>query len=135
MAGRPVAPGGIVASGTSSRRTYFAVIGLMEFVRGGLLLVLLPTHLREQLHLSLGTVGFALSAFALTELSLKLPAGMLVDRAGRRVALIGGMVLSMAALLLLSRSQTVGLILLGAALFGAGAAPIWPGVTGNSLQT
>ncbi len=53
------------------RRTNFAVIGLMEFVRGGLFLVLLPTHLREQLHQSLGTVGFVLSAFALTELSLK----------------------------------------------------------------
>lgn len=116
------------------RRTNFAVIGLMEFVRGGLFLVLLPTHLREQLHLSLGRVGFVLSAFALTELSLKVPAGMLVDRAGRRVALISGIVVSIAALLVLRRSQRIAWILLGSALFGAGAAPIWPAVVSGVSQ-
>lgn len=130
MAVGPEVAGVILHGGSSMwvRRAYFGVVGLMEFVRGGLLLVLLPTHLREQLHLSLSTVGFALSAFALTELSLKLPAGMLVDRAGRRAALIAGVAVSIAALLVLGRAKTVGMILLGSALFGAGAAPIWPAV-------
>lgn len=115
-----------------------AVVSLMEFVHGGLLFVLLPVYLRGQLGLPLGIVGLALSLYGLTDLALKVPAGWLVDRTGSRTALLVATVLSLVSLGVLSRAGAVWTVLLGCAIHGAGASPLWPaavsGATGRAGQ-
>jgi len=115
---------------------YPAVVSLIEFVHGGLLFVLLPVYLRGHLGLPLGIVGLALSVYGLTDLALKVPAGWLVDRAGSRIALLVGTVLSLVSLGVLSRAGVVWAVLLGCAIQGAGSSPVWPAaVSGATRKT
>lgn len=106
--------------------SYPAVVSLIEFVHGGLLLVLLPVHLRGQLGLPLGSVGLALSAYGLADLGLKVPSGWLVDRVGSRMALLVASALSLVSLLALSQATTLWMVFVGCAVHGAGASPVWP---------
>ncbi len=108
----------------------------MEFVHGGLLLVLLPVQLRGQLGLPLGTVGLALSAYGLADLGLKIPAGWFVDRAGSKRAFLVATVLSFASLLFLSQATAPWMIVLGCIFHGAGASPVWPAaISGATART
>jgi MFS family permease len=108
----------------------------MEFVHGGLLLVLLPVQLRGELGLPLSTVGLALSAYGLADLGFKIPAGWFVDRAGSKRAFLVAMVLSFASLLFLSQATAPWMIILGCVLHGAGASPVWPAaISGATART
>jgi len=125
--------------GASARAwSYPAVVSLLEFVHGGLLLVLVPVYLRSQLALPLGTVGLALSAYGLADLALKVPAGWFVDRFGSRFALLVASALSFLSLLALSQATAPWMIFLGCAIHGAGASPVWPaavfGATARSKE-
>src|SRR5690606_482498 len=77
-------------------------------------------------------VGLARFSYFIFELLLKLPAGRLVDRIGSRIPLMVGLITSAVSILLIYFAVRVwnspSLVVVGCALQGAGAAPLWPAV-------
>ncbi|MER3461191.1 MAG: hypothetical protein C4303_08985, partial [candidate division GAL15 bacterium] len=100
----------------------------MECARGALLFTLLPNHLRFGVGHGMSVVGLTLSVYYVSELTLKVLSGWLVDRFGRRLPVASGLALSLFATALFARVESVWGLLLAAAAGGAGASPVWPAV-------
>ncbi|MCS7235503.1 MAG: MFS transporter [Armatimonadota bacterium] len=119
---------------TRRTATHAALVGLVECARGALLFTLLPNHLRFGVGHGMSVVGLTLSVYYLSELALKVPSGWLVDHWGRRLPVVVGLVASLLATALFARVEAVWVLLLAAAVGGAGAAPVWPAVVSGVAE-
>jgi len=106
-----------------------------EFAHGAVLWGILdriPAFTALGLEEALKRVGWARSLYVLCELLCKLPAGRLVDRVGSGRPLVLGILLSMVSAALIYVAgylwQSPALVVLGCAIHGVGAAPLWPAV-------
>lgn len=97
---------------------------LMEFTRGAFLLTFLPLYAVNYLGISVATAGLAVSAHYMTETIFKGTAGWQVDRRGHSIVLLG-LLLGLGALLLIKVFPSEPLLMIGSALFGLGASPVW----------
>lgn len=102
------------------------VLGLLEFIRGALVFSLLPLYGRFGAGYSLGVIGTAISLQYLMDNVFRLPAGWVTDRFGGKWLMSGGILLSSLGVYLLSTTKNPMFFVIGAALFGLGAAPVWP---------
>jgi len=101
-------------------------VGLVEFVHGALLFVLLPTLVAERLGWPMGTTGAAVATYFFAEVAAKLVSGWLVDRIGARRMLLWGFLVYFLAFAALVLSKTTWETFLALAAMGAGASPLWP---------
>ena len=91
------------------------------------LLVSVQSYLPEQYQASEAIAGYVLAAYGAAKLVGQLPAGYMIDRLGPRQGLFGGLCLAVAgqaAMLLAVVEPLLGVP--AAALYGLGAAAIWP---------
>jgi MFS family permease len=110
-------------------------VGLVEFVHGALLFVLLPTLVAERLGWPMGTTGAAVSTYFFAEVAAKLLSGWLVDRLGARKMLLYGFWVYVIAFASLVVSRTTWEAFLALALMGAGASPLWPAALTRLTRT
>ena len=82
--------------------------------------VLLPLYASQVLGLDVGTVGFILSASAFADMTLFYPAGWLMDRRGRKFAIVPSFLLQAAGLALVPLTQGFAALLGVAVLLGFG---------------
>ena len=101
-------------------------VALVEFVRGALLFVLLPTLVAGRLGWPMGTTGAAVSVYFFAEVSTKLVSGWLVDRVGARRMLLWGFWIYVLAFASLVASRATWEVLLALIVMGAAASPMWP---------
>ena len=101
-------------------------VGLVEFVHGALLFVLLPTLVATRLGWPMGTIGAAVAAYFFAEVAVKLVSGWFVDRIGPRRMLLVGFWVYAAAFAGLVASRQTWQVFLALAAMGAGASPLWP---------
>ena len=101
-------------------------VALVEFVRGALLFVLLPTLVAGRLGWQMGTTGAAVSVYFFAEVATKLVSGWLVDRVGARRMLLWGFWIYVLAFAALVASQATWEVLLALIVMGAAASPMWP---------
>lgn len=106
------------------------LLACAEFVRSGLYGSYLPQATETLLGLPRrDAVVFATTAFTvhfLADTVLRGPAGAALLRFGLRPVVLAGAALSLAALALLSGTHTGWVLLVAAALHGAGFSPLWP---------
>ncbi len=88
--------------------------------------VALPT-IQTNLHAQLSDLQWVVDAYTLPLAALMLTAGTLGDRFGRKRLFLAGLVLFVLGSLLCGLAQTLGWLLCGRALQGAGAAALMPG--------
>ena len=101
-------------------------VGLVEFVHGALLFVLLPTLVAQRLGWPMGTTGAAVATYFFAEVAAKLVSGWLVDRIGARRMLLWGFLVYLLAFAGLVVSKTTWETFIALAMMGAGASPLWP---------
>lgn len=104
------------------------VLGLIEFVRGALILSLLPIYGKSVAGFSLSIIGTAISLHYLFDNVFRIPAGWLLDRYGGRWLTGIGIGVSALGLFMIYSTHTASLLMAGAILFGLGLSPVWPGV-------
>lgn len=102
-----------------------AVLYLVEFVRGAALISFLPIYGKDSLGMTLGVVGAAITANALVDTAVKLVIGYLLHRYSVRLIVSGGLVLSLAGVILLGMANEPWLFVAAAGLYGIGLSPIW----------
>ena len=128
----------------SLRRVVAGVLLLAcaEFVRSGLYAAYLPQVSGALLGLSrTDAVLFGTSAYTahfIADTALRGPAGAALLRLGLRPVVLAGAALSLLALGLMSVAHSGPLLLLAAALHGAGFSPLWPALmslTADSAQS
>lgn len=97
---------------------------LMEFTRGAFFLTFLPLYAVNYLSISVATAGLAVSSHYLVETLFKGAAGWQLDRRGHPV-LLSGLILGLAALLVMKFYPLAPVLLIGSAFFGLGVSPVW----------
>jgi len=98
----------------------------MVFLDGSIVNVALPT-IQADLHAQLSDLQWVVDAYTLPFAALMLTAGTLGDRFGRKRLFLFGLVLFVLGSLLCGVAPTLGLLLVGRAVQGTGAAALSPG--------
>ena len=110
----------------------FLLVSLIAFVnavaRTGALFNIIPILARDRLALDPDRIGFGLALASVVGLVLAYPAGVLVDRYGRKIIIVPSTILSGVSLLLFLAAPTYGWFLLACAAWSvamgvSGAAP------------
>jgi MFS family permease len=101
------------------------VIGLAQ-LGFATVIPLLPLHLTERLGASVKLVGLVVASFALVETFLKAVWGSVADRLGRRPMIIGGLVVSALAPVIMSLLRTAWFFVPLRLVDGAGSSALWP---------
>ena len=96
---------------------------------------LLPLHLTERLGASVKLVGFVVASFALVETVLKTAWGSVADRLGRRPMIIGGLIVSSVAPLIMSVLRTAWVFVPLRIIDGAGSSALWPAASAIIADT
>lgn len=110
------------------------VVGLTE-LGFATVIPLLPLYLTERLGASVRLVGTVVAAFALVETLLKATSGSLADRIGRRPLIIGGLLLSSLAPLVMSVLRVPVLFVPLRVIDGAGSSTLWPAAAAIVVDT
>jgi DHA2 family methylenomycin A resistance protein-like MFS transporter len=98
----------------------------MVFLEGSIVNVALAT-IQSDLHAQLSDLQWVVNAYTLPFAALMLTAGTLADRFGRKRLFLGGLVLFVLGSLLCGLAPTLGWLLVGHAVQGAGAAALSAG--------
>ncbi len=110
----------------------FLLVSLIAFVnavaRTGALFNIIPILARDRLALDPDRIGFGLALASVVGLALAYPAGVLVDRYGRKVIIVPSSILSGVSILLFLMAPTYGWFLVACAVWSvamgiSGAAP------------
>lgn len=107
------------------------ILGLAEFVRGALVLSLLPLYGQYVAGYNMGIIGTAISLQYLLDNLFRIPSGWFNDRYGGKWLLMTGIILLGSGVYLMYAHKNITTFFLGAILFGLGFTPVWPVVVAN----
>ncbi|MBW7460266.1 MFS transporter, partial [Paenibacillus sepulcri] len=115
------------------RKTWFgpeiilfsAILFLVEFMRGAMLISFLPIFGEKQLGLTLDIIGIAITAHYLIDTLLKMAIGYLLDRFSIRFVVHIGLLFSLVGVLLFQFAYQPWIFIVAAAVYGVGISPIW----------
>ncbi|WP_274361833.1 MFS transporter [Paenibacillus thermotolerans] len=101
------------------------VFFFIEFVRGAVLISYIPKYAVDELYLTVTTIGFAVTVHYIADTAAKLGIGVLLDRLPKQWVLQPSFAVSIIGLIMLQYSVQAWMLIVGAAIFGIGASPIW----------
>lgn len=102
------------------------IMFMVEFVKGALIVAILPVYMGDVLHLTAFAIGLSFSLQYIGDNLFRSPAGWLIERIGFRFTMTIGLIITFGGVLLIAITNSVGFIVLGCALLGIGSAPLWP---------
>jgi MFS family permease len=116
------------------RRTVFspfvlqllAIMFIIEFVKGALLLTFLPLYLQDVLNASTVVIGWTLAVQYIGDNLFRTPIGWLIDRIGYRTSMLIGVLSTLASVVILATARDFTFIVVACGLLGVGTAPLWP---------
>lgn len=104
------------------------VLFFVEFVKGALIVTILPVYMNVVLGLSAYTVGWTLALQYAGDNLFRTPMGYVIDRIGYRIGILGGVAVAGVSVWIMAYGKSSGWILLAATLLGVGTSPLWPSV-------
>lgn len=102
------------------------IMYLVEFVKGALLVSILPVYMRQELDLTAYAVGWALALQYIGDNAFRSPLGWIIDRIGYRYVMLFGVLFTSASVLIISFTSGLGWIVVACLLLGIGTSPLWP---------
>ena len=104
------------------------ILFLVEFIKGAVLVSILPLYLSMGLGFSKFLIGWTMSLQYLGDNFFRSPTGWIVDHFGYKRVLVVGMLIMFASLSVIMVASTPLLIMAASALLGIGSSPLWPAV-------
>lgn len=102
------------------------IMFLVEFVKGALIVSILPVYMGDVLSLSAFAIGLSFSMQYIGDNLFRSPAGWLIERIGFRRTMSLGLCITLGAVAMIAFLPSMGFLVLGCALLGIGTAPLWP---------
>lgn len=106
-------------------RLLSVILFIVEFVRGAVLVSLLPIYGARSLGLSPDVIGLAISAHYITDTLLKITIGYLLDRFSPRLIVQISLVIALAGVYALQFASLPWMFIGAAAIYGIGMSPVW----------
>ncbi|MDR6551453.1 MFS transporter [Paenibacillus qinlingensis] len=110
------------------------IMFVVEFVKGALLLTILPVYMTTALGASAFVIGWTLAAQYIGDNVLRTPVGWIIDRLGYRVTMLTGVLLTFLSVIIMSITTEYLWMIVGCALLGFGTAPLWPCVITGTTE-
>ncbi|WP_151734804.1 MFS transporter ['Paenibacillus yunnanensis' Narsing Rao et al. 2020] len=102
------------------------IIFLVTFVKGSLLVALLPVYMENILGLSVTTVGVAFALQYLGDNLFRSPFGLLMGKIGYRWTMTGALLLIIAAVTMIIYAEDAISLTFACLILGIGTSPLWP---------
>lgn len=110
------------------------ILFVVEFVKGALLVSILPVYMGSVLGFSAFAIGWALALQYVGDNLFRSPIGWVIDRFGYRIVMVGGLLITFVSVAIVALSSQAIWLVLACALLGIGTSPLWPCVvTGSTL--
>lgn len=110
------------------------IMFVVEFVKGALLLTILPVYMTSILGASATIIGWTLSVQYIGDNALRTPVGWFIDKIGYRISMLSGVVLTFLAVVLIAVTADYMWTIVACALLGFGTAPLWPCVITGTTE-
>lgn len=102
------------------------IMFFVEFVKGALMVSILPVYMGTVLGLSAYAVGWALALQYIGDNAFRSPLGWIIDRVGYRTVMLTGVLLTFAAVVIVAVTDDMPWIICACLLIGVGTSPLWP---------
>lgn len=102
------------------------IIFLVEFIKGSLLVSILPVYMKNVLGLSAAVIGLAFALQYLGDNLFRSPAGWIAERLGFRATLSVALSMVVIGVCIIAFSDGPLWLLLACLIIGVGTAPLWP---------
>ncbi|WP_379133346.1 MFS transporter [Paenibacillus sp. sgz500958] len=102
------------------------IIFLVEFVKGSLLVALLPVYMENIIGLSVTVVGFSFALQYLGDNLLRSPSGWLMERIGFRWTMTGALLMIVLAVTMIIYARDAFWLSAACLILGIGTSPLWP---------
>ena len=110
------------------------IMFVVEFVKGALLLTILPVYMKTSLGASAFVIGWTLAAQYIGDNVLRTPVGWIIDRIGYRSTMLTGVLLTFVAVVVIATTSQYIWTIAACALLGFGTAPLWPCVITGTTE-
>lgn len=110
------------------------IMFVVEFVKGALLLTILPVYMKTTLGASAFIIGWTLAAQYIGDNVLRTPVGWIIDKLGYRTTMLTGVLLTFVSVILIATTSQYIWMIVGCALLGFGTAPLWPCVITGTTE-
>ncbi|MEV2281945.1 MFS transporter [Paenibacillus larvae] len=110
------------------------IMFIVEFVKGALLLTILPIYMKTVLGASAFIVGWTLAAQYIGDNAFRTPVGWFIDKFGYRISMLTGVICTFGSVVMMATLTQYGWIILACALLGIGTAPLWPAVISGTTE-
>jgi DHA1 family multidrug resistance protein-like MFS transporter len=110
------------------------IMFIVEFVKGALLLTILPVYMKTSLGASAFIIGWTLAAQYIGDNVLRTPVGWIIDKLGYRVTMLTGVLLTFLSVIIMAITSQYIWMIIGCALLGFGTAPLWPCVITGTTE-
>lgn len=104
----------------------WVIIFLVEFVKGSLLVALLPVYMENILGLSVTVVGFSFALQYLGDNLFRSPFGWVMERIGYRWTMTGSLLLIVLAVGMIIYAKNAAALSVACLILGIGTSPLWP---------
>ncbi|WP_018756605.1 MFS transporter [Paenibacillus terrigena] len=110
------------------------ILFLVEFVKGALLVTILPIYMGTVLGLSTFAIGWAFSLQYIGDNIFRSPIGWITERVGYRISMLAGLIITFISVGLIAFTSNLFLIVIACLLLGIGTSPLWPCVITGTTQ-
>lgn len=110
------------------------MVFLVEFMKGSLLVSILPVYMGETLGLSAGIIGLAFSLQYFGDNAFRAPAGWMAERLGYRGTMSTALLFTLVAIIMLSALTEPVWLVIACLLLGLGTSPLWPCVMTGTTE-
>lgn len=110
------------------------IMFVVEFVKGALLLTILPVYMKTSLGASAFIIGWTLAAQYIGDNVLRTPVGWIIDKLGYRTTMLTGVLMTFVSVVLIATTSLHIWMIIGCALLGFGTAPLWPCVITGTTE-
>jgi MFS transporter, DHA1 family, multidrug resistance protein len=107
---------------------------VVEFVKGALLITILPVYMKTALNASAFVIGWTLAAQYIGDNILRTPVGWIIDKIGYRTTMLSGVVTTLLSVIIIATTSEYIWTIISCTLLGLGTAPLWPCVVTGTTE-
>jgi DHA1 family multidrug resistance protein-like MFS transporter len=107
---------------------------VVEFVKGALLLTILPEYMITALNASAFVIGWTLAAQYIGDNILRTPVGWIIDKIGYRTTMLSGVITTLLSVVIIATTSQYIWTIIACTLLGLGTSPLWPCVVTGTTE-
>ncbi|MDF2661796.1 MAG: transporter, major facilitator family protein [Paenibacillus sp.] len=111
------------------------IMFIVEFVKGAILVSILPIYMKSVLGISTFVIGWTMALQYLGDNLFRSPVGWLIDKVGYRAVMLTGVLLTFASVVIMVTFSHTFWIIVACTLLGIGTSPLWPCVITGATES